>query len=220
MGLRIFAINPPARCFFGLRCGIWLRGEADKAHLEAGCIPASRAPRKEAIGRASSARTDAREVDGRESRALKLALHDSAQVDKRLAGTPCPRVTRRAGNFTAKATPKLGVNLEAAQPDRRAHRGANGQRASTELDHRTDAGSGNIRNNTTPSAVEGARYFPLRIDHQDRHAVGGVDTQDDAGLGSDDAVGGRAKGGVVASRDVNNVAMHLVQLATRFSSGA
>src|ERR1700723_3032139 len=48
IGLRIFLINPPGRSFFGFRCGILLRGEADKAHLEAGGLAASRAPREKA----------------------------------------------------------------------------------------------------------------------------------------------------------------------------
>src|SRR5208282_5088375 len=139
IGLRIFAINPPARCFFGLRCGMRLRGEADKAHLQAGCLSASRAPRKKTIGRASSARTDARDVRGRQSRALELVVHDGAQVDKRLAGPPGPRVIQRAGNLAAETLAQLGVNLEATLADRRAHRRANVGGMSTELDHRADA---------------------------------------------------------------------------------
>ncbi len=49
IGLRIFEISSPARSFFGLRCGILLRGEADKAHLQAGCLSAGGAAREKAI---------------------------------------------------------------------------------------------------------------------------------------------------------------------------
>src|ERR1017187_4403432 len=211
MGLRIFAINPPARCFFGLRSGIWLLGEADKTELEAGRVSAGRASREETIGGASGARTDARDVRGGEASAFELVAHDSAQVDKGFAGTPGPRMIPRAGNLTPEATPKLGVNLETTIADRRSHRGANVGGASAELDHRADAGAGDIRNNATPSAVERAGYFSFRIDHQNRHAVGRIYSQDDAGFRSDDPVAGRAELRDVASRGVNDVAMHLVQ---------
>src|ERR1019366_9371173 len=127
------------------------------------------------------------------------------------AGTPGICMIPRAGNLTAKATPKLGVNLETTLADRRSHRGANVGSASTELAHRADAGAGDIRNNATPSAVERAGYFPFRIDHQYRHAVGRVYSQNDAGLGSDDPVAGRAKRHGVASRGMNDGTMHLVQ---------
>src|SRR5208282_6657780 len=106
--------------------GILLLGEADKAHLQAGCRTAGRASREETIGRAASAWTDARDVRGGESRAFELVAHDSAQVDKSFAGTPCPRMIARACNLAAEAIAKLGVNLETTLADRRSHRGANG----------------------------------------------------------------------------------------------
>src|SRR5271155_2486077 len=67
IGLRIFAIKSPARTFFGLRCGMWLRGEADKTHLQAADLAAIGAAREEAVGGASRARADARDIRGCEA---------------------------------------------------------------------------------------------------------------------------------------------------------
>src|SRR5208283_1387248 len=186
IGLRIFAIKPPARCFFGLRCGIRLRGEAHKAHLQAGGFSAGRAPRKKPSGGASSARTDASDVRRRESGALELVAHDSAQVDKRLAGPPGAGMIPRAGNLAAEAIAQLGVNLETTLADRRAHRGANVGGVGTDLDHRTNARAGDVCDDATPSGVQRAGHFALRIDHQDRNAIGREYSQHDARLGGDD----------------------------------
>jgi len=59
--------------------------------------------------------------------------------------------------------------------------------------------------------MQRAGYFPFRIDHQYRHAVGRVDSEDDAGLGGDEPVPRRPKRRGIASGGVNDVAVHLVQ---------
>ncbi|MGA7870469.1 MAG: hypothetical protein WCA22_06180 [Candidatus Binatus sp.] len=64
--------------------------------------------------------------------------------------------------------------------------------------------------------MERAGYFSFRIDHQDGHTVGGEYSQHDAWLGSDYAVAGRPQRSGVASRGVNDVAMHLVQPRDEF----
>src|SRR5258708_6149175 len=102
-----------------------LRGEADKTHLEACGLAAGSAAREKTLGGASSARTDARDICRRESRAFELVAHDGAQVDEGLAGTPYPRVIARAGDLTAKAFAQFGVNFETTLADRRTHRGTN-----------------------------------------------------------------------------------------------
>jgi len=188
-----------------------LRGEADKAHLQASGLAGGGAAGEKMVGGASGAWTDFRDVRGREASALELVAHDGAQVDERLAGTPCPRVISSACDLTREAIAKFGVNFETTLADRRTHRGLDVGRASAELNHRADAGVGDIRNDAAPSGVQGARDVAFRIDHQDRHAVGGEYSQHDAGLRSDDPIPRRPKCGRVASRGMNDVAMHLVE---------
>jgi hypothetical protein len=211
IGLRIFLINPPGRSFFDFRCGILLRGEADKAHLETCSLSASRPSREETIGSASSAWTDARDIRRRESRALELVADDGAQVDEGFAGTPCPRVIPRAINLPTETIAEIGVDFETTMADRWARRGANVGCASTELGHRMNARVGDIRDDPAPSGMQRAGYFSFRIDQQYRHAICREYSEHDAGLGSNDTVARRSKRGGVASRGVHDIAMHLIQ---------
>ena len=137
---------------------------------------------------------------------------------KRLAGAPCPRVIARALDLVAEPIAKLGVNLETALTDRRTHRGANIGGARTELNHRMDARASDIRDNAAPSGMQRAGDFALRIDQQDRHAVGGKYSQHHARFRSDDPITRRPQPCRIASRGVNDVAMHLVQARDELES--
>ena len=106
------------------------------------------------------------------TRAFELIAHDGAQVDDGFAGTPCPRVIPRARDLAAKAIAKLSVDFETTLADRRAHRGADVGGAGAKLDHCTDAGIGDICDDSAPSGMQSAGYFAFRIRHQYRHAVG------------------------------------------------
>ena len=174
-------------------------------------LPPAGAPREETIGRASGAWADARDVTGRESRALELVADDGAQVDESFAGTPGADMVARAGNLSAEALAKLGVNLETTRANRGAHRGTDVRCAAAQLFHRADANAGNIRKNAAPSGVESAGYSSLRIGHQYRHAVGREYPQDETGFGGDDPVARRPQRRGLASRGMNDVAMHLVK---------
>src|SRR5271154_2531294 len=211
IGFWIFPLKSPARTFFGLRCGMWLRGEADKAHLQAGHLAAGGAAREETIGGASRARSDARDIRRGQARAPELVAHDGAQVDEGLAGAAYINMLARAGNLAAETIAEIGVDFETTRTDRRAHRGANVGGASAQLVHRADAGGSDVGNHAAPSGVQCAGYLSFRIDHQYRHAVCGEYSEDHAGLGGDEAVARRAQSCGVASGGVDVVAMHLVQ---------
>jgi hypothetical protein len=196
-----------------------LRGEADEAHLEAGGRSAGCASREKAIRGASSAWADVRDVRGRESRAFELVADDGAQVDNGFAGAaPCPRVILGAFNLTSEAIAELGVNFETTLADRRAHRGANVGGASTKSGHRPDASIADVCDDSAPSCMQCAGYFAFRVDHQYRHAVGREYSQHDPGLSGHDPVTRRTKRGGVASRGVNDVAMHLVEAGDELES--
>ena len=145
---------------------ILLRGEADEAHLKSGGRAGCGAPREKAVGCASSAGADGRDVRRRESSTFELIAHDGAQVDERLAGTPYPFMVFRSRYLTAEAITKLGVNFETTLADRRTHRSANVGRSGAELEHRANAGVGDIRDNAAPSGMERAGYFASRINDQ------------------------------------------------------
>jgi len=211
IGLRIFLISSPLRGFLTLRCGMMLRREADKTHLQAGGAAAGGAAREEPIGGASRARPDARYVRRVESGAFQLISNDGAQVDKRFAGTPCLGMARSADNPSAKSLSQLSIDLEAALPDRRAHRGANIGDPRAKLDHRAYAHTGDIRQHPAPSGVHRAGDSPFRINHQYRHAVGSEYSQRDARLGCDEPVARRTELSSLARRGVHDVPMHLVQ---------
>src|SRR5271170_321502 len=153
IGLRIFAIKSPARTFFGLRCGMVLRGEADKTHLQAADLATIGAAREETVGGASRARADARDIRRGQARALELVAHDGAQVDEGLAGAAYIDMTARAGDLAAETVAEIGVDFETTRTDRRAHRGPNVGGAGAQLEHRADAGCGDVGNHAAPSCV-------------------------------------------------------------------
>jgi hypothetical protein len=196
-----------------------LCGEADKAHLEAGGHAAGGAAREKAIGGAPSARAGVRDICRSESGALELIADDGAQIDEGLAGAPCPRVIPRAINFATETIAEIGINFEATLAYRWTHGSANVGGASTKMKHRADARIGDLRDDAAPSGMQRAGYFAFRIDQQYRHAICGKYSKHDAGLSGDDTVARRAKRRSVASRGMNDVAVHLVQPRDDFQLG-
>jgi len=154
---------------------------------------------------------DAHDVRGGEPSAFELVTHDGAQVDERFAGTPRPRVIPRADDFIAEAIAELRVNFEATLADRRTHRGTNVGRASTERGHCGGRRRGDIRNDAAPSAVQAPAILCLESTMTIGTQSAVKYSQHDARLSGDDPVTRRPKLRSVASRGVNDVAMHLVE---------
>src|SRR5260370_28401728 len=151
--------------------------EADVAHLEAGGDAAGSAARKETVSRAFRTRTNAQDCIASQSRAFELAANNRAQAHESLAGAPGPRMFARIRDFCRKAIGKPGLDFEATSANRRPHRRSDVCGPRAHRDHRMHALAGDSGERAAPSSVQCGRDMMLRIDHEDRYAIAGEDTE-------------------------------------------
>lgn len=145
----------------------------------------------------------------------QLISNDGAQVQMRLASTPSTRMPFATRDLAREPMREVLIDLETALSDRRPERGTNSIRLRADALHRAHTRLRDSRDDAAPSGMDRRDDFALRIDHQNRHAIGARDGEQDAWLCGHHPVARRLLRDILSRHDADAVAMHLMHSRDR-----
>src|SRR5271170_6428220 len=112
-------------------------------------------------------------------------------------------------NRASEAFGQLGIDLETAQPDSRTQRCAYFVRSRTQANHRAHAYRDDICQRSAPTGMKRAGNVAIRVDHEDRHAIGAENSQSDSWRGRHHPIALRARPGITGADRAYDIAVDL-----------